>query len=162
MAGCSKTRVTDAGMLLRHLVVATVTGSWLGCAHPSSRLAPVGAPPRSGGSVSGDDLHGIPARQAEDLLEGRVAGVWVVRSPNGGVSLRIWGPSSIYGDNEPLYVLDGMPLTVARGRGLFWLDPNDIGRIEILKDVSALAMYGVRGANGVVLITTRHGERQPN
>jgi len=53
-------------------------------------------------------------------------------------------------------------LTVARGRGLFWLDPNDIGRIEILKDVSALAMYGVRGANGVVLITTRHGERQPN
>jgi len=100
-------------------------------------------------------------RQVEELLEGRVAGVRVVRSPDGGVSLRIWGPSSIYGDNEPLYVLDGMPVNVAPGQGLFWLDPNDVERIEILKDVSALAMYGVRGANGVVLITTRHGERTP-
>jgi len=145
----------------RRALGAAVLG-WVGCTHPPSHSAPLGRGPSSQRAINGDALRDSPARQLEDLVEGRVAGVWVVRSPDGGVSLRIWGPSSIYGDNEPLYVLDGMPVNVAPGRGLFWLDPNDIGRIEILKDVSALAMYGVRGANGVVLITTRHGERQPN
>jgi len=149
-------------MLRRLLMVATVTGNWLGCAHPSSPSAAVGATPEPRRGVNGDDVHGIPARQVEDVVEGRVPGVLVIRSPGGGVSLRIWGPTTIHGNNEPLYVLDGMPLNVAPGRGLFWLDPNDIERIEILKDVSAMAMYGVRGANGVVLITTRHGARQPN
>jgi len=134
-------------------LVATAIGV-PACAHLSSAAA---RPDR----LTGGELQGIPVRQVEELLEGRVAGVRVVRSPDGGVSLRIWGPSSIYGDNEPLYVLDGMPVNVAPGQGLFWLDPNDVERIEILKDVSALAMYGVRGANGVVLITTRHGERTP-
>jgi len=144
----------------RRTVGLFVAAGWLGCAYPSLPSAALSAPPVA--SIRGDDLHGIPARQMEELLQGRVAGVRVVRSPDGGLSLRIWGPTSFYGSSEPLYVLDGVPLTVAPGRGLFWLDPNDIQRIEILKDVSAIAMYGVRGANGVVLITTRHGERQPN
>src|SRR5439155_21072607 len=73
----------------------------------------------------------------------------------------IRGRGSIYGDNEPLYVIDGMPVEVTTGHGLSWLNPGDIQRIEILKDASATAVYGMRGANGVVLITTRHGERAP-
>ena len=146
---------------MRRDVLVTAAVWWLGCAHPSSRPEPAGAPPEAHDGVSGDYRQGIPARQVEELLEGRVAGVQVTRSPGGGISLRIGGPSSFYGVNEPLYVLDDMRLNVAPGQGLFWLDPNDIQRIEILKDASAIAMYGVRGANGVVLITTRHGERTP-
>ncbi len=142
------------------VVVLVSTGGGLACVH-SSRIASADLTEERPVALDAEELHGTPARQIEEVLEGRVAGVRVMRSPDGGTSLRIWGPSSIYGDNEPLYVLDGMPLNVARGQGLFWLDPNDIQRIEVLKDVSALAMYGVRGANGVVLITTRHGERAP-
>src|SRR6266496_4875642 len=104
-------------------------------------------------TVSAEDLRGIPAAQVEELLEGRSAGVQVIRLPTGGISVQIRGRSSIYGDNEPLYVIDGMPVEVTTGHGLSWLNPGDIQRIEILKDASATAVYGMRGANGVVLIT---------
>lgn len=109
--------------------------------------------------VDGDDLHGRPAVHLEELLEGQVAGVQVIHLPNGGISFRIRGQGSISGDTEPLYVVDGMPVQVATGRGLDWLNPGDVLRIEILKDASTTSMYGVRGANGVVLITTRRGKR---
>jgi len=113
-------------------------------------------------TVSSDELHGVPAAQVEQLLEGRIAGVQVIRLPSGSISVRIRGRSSIYGDTEPLYVVDGMPVQVTVGHGLSWLNPGDIERIDILKDASATAMYGVRGANGVVVITTRHGHRPPD
>jgi TonB-dependent SusC/RagA subfamily outer membrane receptor len=93
------------------------------------------------------------------LLEGQAAGVQVVRHPGGGISFRIRGPTAFNGNNEPLYVVDGMTVFVSPGRGLDWLNPGDIQRIEILKDASTTSMYGVRGANGVVLITTRRGKR---
>jgi TonB-dependent SusC/RagA subfamily outer membrane receptor len=105
--------------------------------------------------VCGDDLDGIPARQLEELLVGRVPGVQVIRKAGGGVTLQIRGRGSFQGNTEPLYVLDGVPLQMEPDRGLYWLNPDDILRIEILRDASATAMYGVRGANGVVLITTR-------
>lgn len=110
------------------------------------------------GVVNGDDLHGRPAVNVEELLEGRVAGVQVIRRPGGGISVLIRGQGSINGNTEPLYVVDGMPVQDT-GRGLDWLNPGDILRIEILKDASTTSMYGVRGANGVVLITTRRGKR---
>jgi TonB-dependent SusC/RagA subfamily outer membrane receptor len=147
---------------MRRVRVALTLG-WLGCAYPAASAAPPGAPPEGRrGEVTAEDLEGLPALQIEELLEGRVAGVRLVRLPGGGISLRLWGPSTIYGDNEPLYVLDGMPLHVTPGRGLDWLNPGDILRIEILKDVNATALYGMRGANGVVLITTRRGSRGPD
>jgi TonB-dependent SusC/RagA subfamily outer membrane receptor len=145
---------------LRGCAVVVAATSGLTCVH-SPRMESPDLTEVGPGAVEPDDLRQAPARQVEDLLEGRVAGVRVVRSPDGGISLRVWGPSSIYGSSEPLYVLDGTPLNVTVGQGLYWLDPNDIRRIQVLKDVSALAIYGVRGANGVVLITTRHGKRQP-
>jgi TonB-dependent SusC/RagA subfamily outer membrane receptor len=109
--------------------------------------------------VDGANVQGRPAVHFEELLEGQVAGVQVVRHPGGGVSLRIRGVGSISGNNEPLYVVDGMIVNVSPSRGLDWLSPGDIKRIEILKDASTTSMYGVRGANGVVLITTRRGPR---
>jgi TonB-dependent SusC/RagA subfamily outer membrane receptor len=110
--------------------------------------------------VDGDELKGTSHAQLEDFLEGRVAGVQVIRQPGGGISVRIRGPGSLDGDMEPLYVVDGMPVRVRAGRGLDWLNPGDIARIEVLKDAATTSMYGVQGANGVVLITTRKGKRK--
>lgn len=163
-----------SSILAVSVVVITIgSGGLLACAHSGTPSASEPLPKAEGASgrslqdegtgslsvVDGDDLHGRPAARLEDLLEGQVAGVQVMQMPGGGISIRIRGSGSITGDNEPLYVVDGMPVTVAPGRGLDWLNPGDIKRIEILKDASTTSMYGVRGANGVVVITTRRGKR---
>jgi TonB-dependent SusC/RagA subfamily outer membrane receptor len=88
--------------------------------------------------------------RVEELLEGRFPGVRVLRAPGGGISVRIRGS-----DNEPLYVVDGVPVEVTAGRGLDWFSPADVARIEVLMDATETTMYGGRGANGVILITTK-------
>ena len=156
-----------------HSTIVIATAAALGCGPSTPPPPPEPAPEAEGaagrsmegegtgsvGVVDGVDVQGRPAVHFEDLLEGQIAGVQVVRHAGGGVSFRIRGLGSISGDNEPLYVVDGMVVHVAPGRGLDWLSPGDIKRIEILKDASTTSMYGVRGANGVVLITTRRGKR---
>jgi TonB-dependent SusC/RagA subfamily outer membrane receptor len=156
------------------LVLPLAAGEALGCARARTSPAPPEPPPEAprgaGRSVAsegtgavavvdGDDLRGIPAVHVEQLLAGRIAGVQIIELPGGGISVRIRGPGSINGDTEPLYVVDGMLIQATAGRGLYWLNPGDIHRIEILKDAGTTSMYGVRGANGVVLITTRRGKR---
>lgn len=123
-------------------------------------------------SVKADELKAIPATSFDQALQGRAAGVQVTTlsgKPGGEPSIRIRGTSSITARNEPLYVIDGMLVNsdagdiaggVTRGPNLGPLssiNPGDIESIEILKDASATAMYGARGANGVVLITTKRG-----
>jgi TonB-dependent SusC/RagA subfamily outer membrane receptor len=98
------------------------------------------------------------AQGVEELIQGRFAGVEVVRLAGGGFSLRIRGAGSFMSSNEPLYVLDGVPLPQAPGGALVGVAPHDIERIEVLKDASSTALYGVRGANGVILITTKRGK----
>lgn len=105
--------------------------------------------------VRGRDVRGEPVMQIEEWIAARVPGVQLVRGPDGGLSLRIRGATSFYGNNEPLYVVDGMPVRTVPGQGLDWLNPRDVATIEVLKDASSLSQYGVRGANGVILITTR-------
>ena len=124
-------------------------------------------------SVSSEDLNRTAPVSLDQALQGRAAGVQVTQvsgRPGGETSIRIRGSSSINAGNEPLYVVDGMLITSdnsqtnaggAAGSGLNGLSsisPSDIERIEILKDASATAMYGSRGANGVVLITTKRGK----
>jgi TonB-dependent starch-binding outer membrane protein SusC len=92
-----------------------------------------------------------------DMLEGRVPGLTVIRLANGGLSLRIRGARSFSGDNEPLLVIDGTPVRGAIGLAIAGLAPADIARIDVLKDAGATAIYGSRGANGVILITTKRG-----
>jgi iron complex outermembrane receptor protein len=112
----------------------------------------------------------------EQLMQGRVAGVQITQNsgePGGGINVRIRGTSSIYGGNQPLFVIDGVPLSSdntssggdSQGLGrqpaknpLNFLNPDDIESIDILKDASATAIYGSRGAQGVVLITTKKGK----
>lgn len=105
-------------------------------------------------SVDVDD-ESRPIARVEEMLEG-VSGVRLLRSPGGGIRVQIRGATSINGPNEPLYVVDGMPIEVDSGQGLSWLNPSDIASIEVLKDASATSIYGSRGANGVVIIKTKH------
>ena len=100
----------------------------------------------------------------EQLIQGKVAGVQVFDSgePGGGVSIRIRGGTSVNASNEPLFVIDGVPVTVGGGisagrNPLNFLNPSEIASMTILKDASATAIYGSRGANGVVLIETHSG-----
>ncbi|WP_273208636.1 TonB-dependent receptor [Runella zeae] len=108
--------------------------------------------------VKSKELNAFPAANVLQTLSGRAAGVQVTQNtgaPGGGVSVRIRGTNSIQGSNEPLYVVDGFPTS---GSNPTVLNNADIESMEILKDASATAIYGSRGANGVVLITTKRGK----
>lgn len=94
-------------------------------------------------------------RRVEELLAGRVAGVRVLPTPSGGFTVLVRGVTTLYGYSEPLYIIDGMAVTVQPGEGLNWLDPADILQIDVLKDPAETSMYGGRGANGVIIIRTR-------
>ena len=112
------------------------------------------------GSVSVMDSRSFrdqPVTSVVDALQGRVAGVSVVSDgiPGGDVKIRIRGNNSINKSNDPLYVVDGM----VRESGLDGISPEDIQSIQILKDASSTAIYGSRGANGVVIVTTKGGEK---
>lgn len=94
----------------------------------------------------------------EELFQGKFPGVEVYRVPTGGISIRIRGASSLMESPEPLFIIDGQQVQNGGG-GLLFLDPDDITRIEVLKDIGSIAAYGSAGANGVVLITTKKGRR---
>lgn len=108
-------------------------------------------------SVGAKQLKDIPLNSAAEALSGRLAGVQVVTSegaPGADVRIRVRGGGSITQDNSPLYVVDGIQVENA----LQTLSPQDIESIDVLKDASATAIYGARGANGVVIITTKGGK----
>jgi TonB-dependent SusC/RagA subfamily outer membrane receptor len=106
-------------------------------------------------SVSGDEARRPKPTSVAEMLQGRFPGVEVTALPGGGLSVRIRGTRSFMGGNEPLYVIDGIPVPTAPGGVLLGLDPGDIKSIEVLKDAGATAAYGSRGANGVILISTK-------
>ena len=140
------------------LIIGLTTGGCLACAAPVATPNPAPARPDTGRSASGtlttassDEWDGRVVARTEELFIGRFPGVQVLRTPQ-GLSVRIRG--SAVGSGEPLYVLDGTPLENVAG-GLVTLNPSDIAKIEVLKDIAATASYGVRAANGVILITTK-------
>jgi len=107
--------------------------------------------------VKSADLNAFPINNPVQGLQGRVSGVQVVQNsgePGGAISVRIRGGNSLQGSNEPLYVVDGFALSGPPNA----INPNDIESMDILKDASATAIYGSRGANGVILITTKAGK----
>lgn len=108
--------------------------------------------------LSEDEIERRPTvMHLEQLLEGQVAGVHVITTP-AGFSVRIRGTSSIYGSSEPLYVVDGVPLDHLPS-GMIGINPHDVESITVLKDAGSTAIYGSRGANGVILIKTKRGRR---
>ena len=127
------------------------------------------------GTVSGDEVAQVQEINVANSLAGRVSGVQVQSAgsgPGGSARVIIRGYSSLGGNNQPLYVVDGVPIDNSnrgsagrwggydRGDGIQNINPNDIEEISVLKGPSAAALYGQRGANGVVLITTKSGEAQ--
>ena len=107
-------------------------------------------------SVGNEDFDKQPLTRVDQALQGRAAGVSVTQTsgePGAGFKIRIRGANSISGSNEPLYVVDGLVVG-----DILSLNVNDIKSLEILKDASATAIYGSRGANGVALITTKGGK----
>lgn len=124
-------------------------------------------------TIKSEQLSSTSITSLDQGIQGRAAGVAVLNTsgqPGAGTSIRIRGTSSINGNNEPLYVIDGVPVisdanTFSTGtlknpalNPLTNINPNDIESIEILKDASATSIYGARGANGVVLVTTKQGK----
>ncbi|MEN8125180.1 MAG: SusC/RagA family TonB-linked outer membrane protein [Bacteroidota bacterium] len=126
-------------------------------------------------SVKAEDFNGGAIAAPEQLIQGKVAGVQITQSsgePGAGIAIRIRGTTSVRSNNDPLYVVDGVPLSGSNtsaetytGIGsssaqnpLSFLNPNDIESMSVLKDASATAIYGSRGANGVVIITTKSGK----
>lgn len=123
-------------------------------------------------SIKGKDIEQLPVATPQSLIQGRASGVQVVQNsgaPGSGVTVRIRGTTSINAGNDPLYIVDGVPvesgtlssinLSGSQTSALSAINPDDIESMEVLKDAGALAIYGSRAANGVVLITTKRGKR---
>ena len=107
--------------------------------------------------VGTKELTAAPLASAEQALQGRIAGVQVsaaTGAPGADISVRVRGVGSIYSDNAPLYIVDGIPSS----EGLNNISPNDIENVTVLKDASSAAIYGSRATNGVILITTKQGK----
>lgn len=108
-------------------------------------------------SVSTKDLDQRPILSVDQAIQGKAAGI-SVQSPNGmpgtGMTIRVRGTTSMNGSNDPLYVVDGVPMT-----DISYLSADDIADMQILKDASSAAIYGSRAANGVIMITTKQGQR---
>lgn len=110
-------------------------------------------------SLSGAAIKEVPVANIQQALQGRLAGVEVQSvgtTPGANSQIRIRGERSIKGKNDPLVVVDGIPFS-DDGTGLNDINPDDIATLDVLKDASATAIYGSRGANGVVLVTTKRG-----
>jgi len=127
-----------------------------GCAHRNKSAAPPApsaSPPNS--TVTSEDVAKAPGQSVEQVLMGRFPGVEVTRTPDGGFAVRIRGGSSIRSSNTPLYVLDGVAIDPGPNGYLTGVNPNDIESIQVLKEPAETALYGVRGANGVIIIKTK-------
>ena len=108
------------------------------------------------GSATAEQIHSVATNNTMDAIKGRIPGVDITSTgykPGDGVRVQIRGSRSIKASNDPLYVLDGVPMD----GGIGDINPTDVQSIEVLKDASATAIYGSRGANGVVLITSKRG-----
>ena len=153
---------------LRLRPVAAVLSTVVATGYGSSRRATVS---NAIVSIDSSAFEALPVVSLDNALQGRVAGVQVIQNsgePGGGVSVRIRGPASLNAGSQPLYVIDGVPMLQGtfeqitgtsgqRMTPISGINPDDIASIDVLKDAAAAAIYGSRGSNGVVVITTKRG-----
>ncbi len=111
--------------------------------------------PSQSSTVTAAEIARTPEESVERALQGRISGVRVTQMPDGGISVRIRGTTSINASSEPLFVLDGVAIEPGPGGSLVGINMRDIASIEVLKDAASTAMYGLRGANGVIVIKTK-------
>ena len=129
--------------------VAIVVGVTAACAGHARRDA------GDRNTVTAKDLEANPSEPIEKVLQAKVPGVWVTRTPDGSIAIQLRGSSSFYGETQPLYVIDGVPIAPGPNGALQGVNPHDIESIKVLKDPADTAMYGMRGANGVIVVTTK-------
>ena len=120
------------------------------CTHSRRDMGPARAP-----VVTAEDIERSPGTPIEQIIEAKIPGIHVTRTSSGAIAIRIRGISSFYSSNDPLYVIDGTPLDAGPEGALTGVNPYDIESIRVLKDPADIGIYGVRGANGVILITTK-------
>src|SRR5438046_10326835 len=145
------------------LPVSILIGLSSACAHrntsasdapPPSPAAPSASGPKS--TVTSEEIAKAPGQSVEQVLMGRFPGVEVIRTSDGGFAVRIRGGSSIRSGNTPLYVLDGVVIEPGPNGYLTGINPHDIASIEVLKEPAETALYGRGGANGVIVVKTKH------
>ncbi|HJQ09408.1 MAG TPA: TonB-dependent receptor plug domain-containing protein [Gemmatimonadaceae bacterium] len=107
-------------------------------------------------TVTSDDLDRAGDDAIIKALSTRVPGVWVGTTADGSLAVRIRGATSIGNNQEPLYIIDGVAVQPGPNGALNGINPKDIASIEVLKDAASLSYYGVRAANGVIVIKTKH------
>ena len=145
-------------------LLGLLLGGVVACSHRNANgepraqgVTPATAPP--GSVVTAEEFDRAPGRPIEEVLMTRFPGVIVTRTSDGGISVRIHGVGSFMASNEPLYVIDDVPLPPAHGGALKGVNPYDIESIQVLTQPSETALYGVRGANGVIVIRTKRPGR---
>ena len=148
---CSSPRVTLSILLLGALAAA-------GCVSGGSTRTTHATGPM----VTADDMERNPDQAIEKTLEAKVPGLLVTRNADGTVALQIRGAASFYGASTPLYVIDDVPIAPGSTGILTGINPYDIETIKVLKDPADTGIYGIRGANGVILITTKHAGHPKN
>jgi TonB-dependent SusC/RagA subfamily outer membrane receptor len=153
--GWSTARSRRGGTLLLAALLA-------GCAHSGPRTTDAPTPTQAGKAqgVTAADISQSPNEPIEQQLMARSPGVVIGRSPDGSLTVRIrGGASSVRGNNAPLYIVDGVPFSPSTDGGLSGLNPHDISSIRVLKDAADITMYGIRGANGVIVIKTKQARQ---
>ena len=155
---------------LRVLALAGCAVYAIGCAHPNAAARQDQVSDTTRTAARSDTAH--PANRdpstvtsvdsrvgsnepIEMALQGKVPGLEITRTTDGSVAIRIRGPSSFFGNGEPLYILDGIPISAGPNGRIGGLFAKDIESIQVLKDPSETALYGVRGGNGVIVIKTK-------
>jgi TonB-dependent SusC/RagA subfamily outer membrane receptor len=138
-----------------HAGIAALLAAACGGGQPAPASAPAPNPSANSATVKSETIEQSPKESVEKMLEGRVAGVVVSRTQDGGIAVRVRGASSFHGNNDPLYVLDGIPIEPGPDGALTGVNPHDIESIRVLKSAADVALYGARGANGVIVIKTK-------
>jgi iron complex outermembrane receptor protein len=144
------------------LAISAVTGLAVGCASGTrnTNREPPGQP-----VLTAEDVERGGGEPIEKTLQAKVPGIIVSRTSDGYISVQIRGPSSFYSSSRPLYMVDDSPMEAGAGGVLAGINPHDIESIRVLKDPAELGIYGMRGANGVILITTKRpggGKKEPD
>jgi TonB-dependent SusC/RagA subfamily outer membrane receptor len=116
-------------------------------------------PPSSAMTITAEDIERSPGMSLEQLLVARIPGVTLARAADGRLVIHVRGTSTLRGAQEPLVVVDGIPLRPNPVGNLRAINPHDIASVEVLKDAAGTAMYGVRGGNGVIVIKTKRADQ---
>ena len=156
----SSQKFSGRTLLALTLPAGILVGFVSGCAQQTAtneaepQVAPQEEPTRP--STASQEVQKRPRESLQTLLQGRTSGVHVSLNPDGSIAVRIRGASSFYGSNQPLYIVDGIPVRMGPGGTVAGISPYEIESIRVLKGPPETTIYGVRGANGVIIIKTRN------